>query len=46
MGLAIAAFLLSAAAGLCLNFVYPGFGTFASVSIIGAFIIYSLNRKK
>ena len=46
MGLAFTAFLLSAGIGLFLDCMVPGLGTTAAVSIIGAFIIYSLNRKK
>ena len=46
MGLAIIAFLLSIGVGLFLDCIVPGLGTTAAVSIIGGFIVYSLNRKK
>ena len=46
MGLAFIAFLLSAGIGFFMDCIVPGMGTTMAVSIIGAFIIYSLNRKK
>ncbi len=45
MGMAIAAFFLSAVAGVWLSFFNPGLGVCVSVSIIGAFLVYQNERK-
>lgn len=46
MELAIIAFVLSAGIGGWLSFFNQGMGVVAAVSIIGAFLVYSINRKK
>ena len=46
MGMAILAFLLSAGAGIWLSFFNHGMGVVASVSIIGAFLIYQNEANK
>lgn len=45
MGLAFLSFLLSAVSGIFLSFFDISFGVIAAISITGAFIVYSLNRK-
>ena len=45
MGLAFLSFLLSVVSGIFLSFFNVGFGAVAAISITGAFIVYSLNRK-
>ena len=46
MGMAILAFLLSAVAGTWPSFFNQGMGVVASVSIIGAFLIYQNEANK
>ena len=44
MGVAILAFVLSAAAGIFLSFFNAGFGAAASISVIGGFAVYYLKK--
>lgn len=46
MGRAILAFVLSAGFGIGLCFFSPGMGIVAAISIMGAFIVYSISERK
>ena len=46
MGTAIIAFILSAGIGIWLSFFNMGMGAVAAISIMGAFLVYSINKKK
>ncbi len=46
MGRALLAFILSAGAGIGLSFFDQGMGVVAAVSIMGAFIVYSISENK